>query len=153
AEETWHEMVGSSPRLEPVSPEPDGFADLTIPTLEMSRRSPPKPSRSRLPFIVGGAVVALLLVVGGFFLSRAGSKKAETRSAKNPAPEVDPKTKASPKGSDAKAGDTRQVEIAPGVSVAVCWVPAGQCQLGSSKSERDEVEKFFMKEQSWLKDE
>ncbi len=45
-----------------------------------------------------------------------------------------------PKGrSLPKPGETRDIEIAPGVKMTFCWIPAGKCQLGSPKAERDAV--------------
>ena len=38
-----------------------------------------------------------------------------------------------------KAGEERSFEIADGVKMVFCWVPAGEAQLGSPKAERDAV--------------
>ena len=56
-------------------------------------------------------------------------------------------------------GEIRKFEIAPGVLMEFCWVPPGEVQLGSPKSERDEVLKQFIglkivtdgKESNWLR--
>ena len=38
-----------------------------------------------------------------------------------------------------KAGEEREFEIADGVKMKFCWIPAGEAQLGSPKAERDSV--------------
>jgi formylglycine-generating enzyme required for sulfatase activity len=38
-----------------------------------------------------------------------------------------------------KPGEEREFEIAQGVKMVFCWIPAGECQLGSHQAERDEV--------------
>lgn len=40
-----------------------------------------------------------------------------------------------------KAGELRKFEIAKGVEMEFCWIPAGEAQLGSPKAERDAVYK------------
>jgi formylglycine-generating enzyme required for sulfatase activity len=42
---------------------------------------------------------------------------------------------------DPKPGEEREFEIAKGVKMKFCWIPAGEAQLGSPKSERDAVMK------------
>jgi formylglycine-generating enzyme required for sulfatase activity len=51
-----------------------------------------------------------------------------------------------------KAGEERAVEIANGVKVVFCYIPAGEAQLGSPKAERDAVRKAINKEEEpeWL---
>jgi len=48
--------------------------------------------------------------------------------------------------------DTREIEIAPRVTMTFCWVPKGECQLGSPKDEQDYVTKTFFegKRPDWL---
>jgi formylglycine-generating enzyme required for sulfatase activity len=43
-----------------------------------------------------------------------------------------------------KGGEVVEVEIAKGVKMTFCWVPAGESQLGSPKAERLEVLKLIM---------
>ena len=38
-----------------------------------------------------------------------------------------------------KPGAVVEAEVAPGVKMKFCWVPAGEAQLGSPKAERDEA--------------
>jgi len=45
-----------------------------------------------------------------------------------------------------KAGEERSFEIAAGVKMAFCWIPAGEAQLGSPKAERDAVLKQMIDE-------
>jgi formylglycine-generating enzyme required for sulfatase activity len=40
-------------------------------------------------------------------------------------------------------GEIRNIEIAPGVKMVFCWIPAGDCQLGSTKYEQDYIIKTF----------
>ena len=42
-----------------------------------------------------------------------------------------------------KAGEERAFEIANGVKMKFCWIPAGECQLGSPKEEQDFITKTF----------
>ena len=53
---------------------------------------------------------------------------------------------------DPVAGEERSIEIADGVKVLVCYIPAGECQLGSPAAERTEVLKLLKKakEPAWL---
>ncbi len=46
-------------------------------------------------------------------------------------------------GGGAKPGEEREIEIARGVKMQFCWVPAGEAQLGSPKDERDYANKTF----------
>ena len=50
-------------------------------------------------------------------------------------------------------GETCEVEIAPNAKMTFCWVPAGECKLGSPKAERDAVLKLIGKtvEPDWLR--
>ncbi len=56
------------------------------------------------------------------------------------------------KASDPKPGEERSVEIAKGVDMVFCWIPAGTARLGSPKAERDEVMKQMKakEEPEWL---
>ncbi len=49
-------------------------------------------------------------------------------------------------------GEVVEVEIAKGVKMKLCWIPAGKVQLGSPKSEQDYVTKTFYdgKRPEWL---
>ena len=42
-----------------------------------------------------------------------------------------------------KPGEERSIEIADGVKMTFCWVPAGECQLGSPQAEQDYITKTF----------
>lgn len=42
---------------------------------------------------------------------------------------------------DPKPGEVRRFEIAKGVFMEFCWIPPGECQLGSCKEEQDYVTK------------
>lgn len=44
---------------------------------------------------------------------------------------------------DLKPGQVAEVEVAKGVVMKFCWVPAGEAQLGSPQAERDEVVKLL----------
>jgi formylglycine-generating enzyme required for sulfatase activity len=50
-------------------------------------------------------------------------------------------------------GEVVEVEIADGVKMKFCWIPAGKAQLGSPKSEQDYVTKTFGGKPEWLDDE
>ncbi len=56
-----------------------------------------------------------------------------------------------------KPGETRDIEIAPGVKMTFCWIPesVGECQLGSPQEEQDYITKTFYegKRPSWLNSE
>ncbi len=54
--------------------------------------------------------------------------------------------------SEPKPGEERSVEIADGVKMVFCWIPAGTAQLGSPRAERDEVLKQLKakEEPEWL---
>ena len=54
-----------------------------------------------------------------------------------------------------RPGETREIEITAGVKMTFCWVPKGECQLGSPKAERDEALKLISaaKEPEWLQSE
>jgi formylglycine-generating enzyme len=53
----------------------------------------------------------------------------------------------------AKPGEVIDVEIAPGVKMPFCWIPAGKTQLGSSQTERDFIVKTVPGPPSHLEDE
>ena len=72
---------------------------------------------------------------GGMKGGRPEPKKDQEAVPKQPEPEQ--------KVILPKAGDTREIEIAPGVNMTFCWVPKGECQLGSPKDEQDYVTKTF----------
>ncbi|MBM3981984.1 MAG: hypothetical protein FJ304_17260 [Planctomycetes bacterium] len=127
--------------LEPVEAEPE-------------RRKP------RVLLFAGGSVLACgLLVAVVLALLPTGKPTEPTQPTAQNGPKGDdtgtapnPKEKAEPKGVVPKAGEERAVEIAPGVTMTFCWVPAGECQLGSPKSERDVVLKSTNEvvEPEWL---
>jgi hypothetical protein len=52
-------------------------------------------------------------------------------------------------------GEIVEIEIAKGVKMKFCWIPAGKAQLGSPKSEQDYVTKnsFGGKRPDWFDDE
>jgi len=62
-------------------------------------------------------------------------------------------------GKDRKGGDEVEFEIADGVKMVFCWVPPGECALGSPKAEREAVMKQLVElkfakegeEVDWLK--
>ncbi len=72
---------------------------------------------------------------GEWLVSRSGAR-----------PKVDPRPKAEPSptlivaGGDPKAGEERDFEIAKGVTMRFCWVPAGKATLGSPAGEKDRAE-------------
>ena len=59
---------------------------------------------------------------------------------------------ATPIGDEPKPGEVRKFEIAQSVFMEFCWIPPGEAQLGSPKSERDEVLKLIKEntEPDWL---
>lgn len=88
--------------------------------------------------------------------SKGGSDGSQVPK-KEPEPEPkksDPKKEPEPKAVLPKAGDTREVEIAPGVKMTFCWVPPGTAMLGSPKGEAqrltDEVEHEYTSQGFWL---
>jgi formylglycine-generating enzyme required for sulfatase activity len=62
---------------------------------------------------------------------------------------------AAPMPEERKPGEVVEVEIAKGVNMKFCWIPAGKVQLGSPKSEQDYVTKMYHggKRRDWLDDE
>ncbi len=68
---------------------------------------------------------------------------------------VDLRAAPAPKDLIPKPGQVVEVEIAKGVKMKFCWVPAGEAQLGSPKAERQEVLKQIKedKEPEWLSSE
>ncbi|MBP3957225.1 SUMF1/EgtB/PvdO family nonheme iron enzyme [Gemmata sp. G18] len=50
-------------------------------------------------------------------------------------------------------GETREFRLPDGVTMTFCWVPPGECQLGSPSAERDTVLKSFGQAPAWLPDE
>jgi formylglycine-generating enzyme required for sulfatase activity len=46
-----------------------------------------------------------------------------------------------------KAGEEQEFEIAAGVKMKFCWIPSGEAQLGSPKTERDAVQKQLIKDE------
>jgi sulfatase modifying factor 1 len=54
-----------------------------------------------------------------------------------------------------KAGEEREFEIAVGLKMVFCWIPAGETQLGSPKEEQDYFTKTYFdgKRSEWLDDE
>jgi serine/threonine protein kinase/formylglycine-generating enzyme required for sulfatase activity len=47
-------------------------------------------------------------------------------------------------------GEEIKVELAAGVKMTFCWVPAGEAQLGAPNAELENVLKLFKKEPDWL---
>jgi formylglycine-generating enzyme required for sulfatase activity len=52
-----------------------------------------------------------------------------------------------------KPAEVVEVEIAKGVKMKFCWIPAGEAHLGSPKSEQDYVANFFGKRLGWFDEE
>ena len=111
--------------------------------------------------IVSGVVALLVLIVCFVVFARhprpsvsTASKPIEPKPSV-PSPGVPPKPvvpESNPGKLVPRPGETREVEIADGVFMTFCWVPAGECQLGSPKDERDAVLKALneTKEPDWL---
>jgi formylglycine-generating enzyme required for sulfatase activity len=99
------------------------------------------PRSWKLPIL--GAIAALLgfaiiAVLGASLLRNRSAKNRESADEPQPVVAVPPgKKSADPPVESIKAGATRQVEIAPGVFMIFCWIPPGECQLGSPEEERD----------------
>jgi formylglycine-generating enzyme required for sulfatase activity len=51
-----------------------------------------------------------------------------------------------------KAGEEREFEIADGMKMKLCWIPAGEVQLGAPKEEHEFIVKTFLdgKHEDWL---
>jgi formylglycine-generating enzyme required for sulfatase activity/serine/threonine protein kinase len=111
------------------------------------------PRRVRRFGLVPGVllVVALVLVaVAVALVGRSGKRtdptgagdiaQATPQPPRKDAPDPEP-----PKGGSKltvpKVGDTCEIEIAPNVRMVFCWIPAGECQLGSPKAEQDYIRK------------
>ena len=123
-------------------------------------RRQPEPAKRGLVAILIGSVLALGLVVGvAMSLLPSGKQSEPTKSAEQPkSGPPDPKKGAAPDPGPVparipKLGETRDLEIANGVKMTFCWVPAGECQLGSPKSERDTLmaELKETEEPDWLR--
>ncbi len=88
------------------------------------------PARNRMPLFIGGAVVAVALVVGGIVLATRGGAGAETAAAQAPAPVVDPGKPAEP-GKPAvdpepsKPVDPPVVAGSKTISISVTSAPVG----------------------------
>jgi sulfatase modifying factor 1 len=67
-------------------------------------------------------------------------------------PPVDTQQSSMVVSSTPQAGEEREFEIAAGVKMVFCWIPAGEAQLGSPKAERDALLKQYglTKEPDWL---
>ncbi len=67
-------------------------------------------------------------------------------------PKVDPRPVPMTAAGDPKGGDEKTFEIAKGVRMTFCWVPAGEAQLGSPKAEQDDLVKTYLdgKRPEWL---
>ncbi len=121
-------------------------------------------SRNRVPpwalaLVLFGAAVGAT----GFYYATRGRQSDPTPPAPDeakggsPLPDGRP-----PEGNGAtggmplpKPGDTREFALPEGVSMTFCWVPGGESQLGSPKSERDLMSKLYKltDEPGWLRDE
>jgi formylglycine-generating enzyme required for sulfatase activity/serine/threonine protein kinase len=140
---------------------------------------PPKPpaAKPRTRWKVAAAAAGVVLAAGlayALVSPLVGSRKAKEtadraggpsgRPADSPAPPpVPPKAATAADAGDTaparlppkapKPGDGCDVEIADGVSMAFCWVPAGETQLGSPDAEREAVLKAIGQatEPDWLK--
>jgi len=69
---------------------------------------------------------------GEWLVSQAGAR-----------PMIEPRPTPMTASADLKGGDEKVFEIAKGVKMTFCWVPAGDAQLGSPKAEQDYVTKTF----------
>ncbi len=123
-----------------------------------------KAKPARWPMIVGSVVLGLLLVVVGIQLTvrtKQGTvavatpeKAVEEFKMKDEKQTVPTPIARGPVPGDflgdlaaglfgRNGGDEVSFEIADGVKMLFCWIPAGQCQLGSPKAEQDYVTKTF----------
>ncbi len=129
-------------------------------------------SANPLTAIWVGAALLLVLVVAGVVLFGGGrSKQSEpttpterVEKPKGATPPVTPKDKdpdpkpkdtdPKPKDTDPKPGDTRDIEIADGVKMTFCWIPAGNATLGAPANEKDrdlnEGEREYTSKGFWM---
>jgi formylglycine-generating enzyme required for sulfatase activity len=58
-------------------------------------------------------------------------------------------------GDSPKSGEERSFNLGDGVNIVMCFIPKGECQLGSSRAERDAVMRQLIEdiEPTWLKTE
>ena len=139
------------------------FGDLVevLVTKKVRTKRTRKAKPARWPMIVGSVVLGLLLVVVGIQMTvrtKQGTvavatpekaveefkKKDEKQTVPTPIARG-PMFPGDAPGvlSDRKGGDEISFEIADGVKMLFCWIPAGECQLGSPKAEQDYVTKTF----------
>ncbi len=143
-----------------------------------SDRGREKPAKRRFVAILVGSVLALGLVVGiAMSLLPSGKQsepskptdRAEQPMGGNPPVPKERNSEVNPPGP--KEGETpdpdpvpakaptadeaRDIEIADSVKMTFCWIPSGECQLGSPKAEQDYITQtlFKGKRPTWLDDE
>ncbi|MBN9122321.1 MAG: SUMF1/EgtB/PvdO family nonheme iron enzyme [Planctomycetes bacterium] len=129
---------------------------------DRSAVQPPLPSTTRLsePSGVAGRVRSpsfkTKVLGAALVLAAIGAATAVVREIsrpRTPSTEQEARPNGNPSFSAApQPGETRSVEMAPGVVMAFCWVPAGECRLGSPHNEQDYLTKalFEGKRPNWL---
>ncbi|HYH66584.1 MAG TPA: SUMF1/EgtB/PvdO family nonheme iron enzyme [Urbifossiella sp.] len=127
----------------PASPEP---------VISRPNTAPPARPRRRMALVAGGALVLALVTAGAVVLLRPSPRPessapavaadaARTEPKGSPSPLPPGPTPAPSAPTVPRPGETRDVEIAAGVKMTFCWVPAGESQLGSPKAELDAIER------------
>jgi formylglycine-generating enzyme required for sulfatase activity/serine/threonine protein kinase len=152
-------LIGAGDPLPHTAPAPRRPKPLPRPEPE------PEPRKRRTLLVVVGSVLALGLLAGVVIaLLPSGPRPEPTQPTAQNGPKVgnkgttpdhnpkggvtpkkgtpEPKTELDSKVAAPNAGDTREVEIARGTKMTLCWIPKGECQLGSPKTERITVMKL-----------
>ncbi len=127
-----------------VSAEESAFANLcddeetyrTKNAPELEREPERAPKRGKALLLAGGALALVAMIGVAIALGTGGKKPDEVAQKGNdprPVPQLVSKEGTFP--ANPKAGDECDIEIAPNTKMRFCYIPAGECQLGSPKAE------------------
>jgi formylglycine-generating enzyme required for sulfatase activity/tRNA A-37 threonylcarbamoyl transferase component Bud32 len=139
----------SSPSEPYVVPSPLPTRAGSEPDIETERAEEwPEEAKKRRRGLLALFLVACVALAGALFLAVRDPKPNELAKQpevpapkpKKPEPKVLPKPKNVPTfPANPKAGDEYDIEIAPNTKMRFCYIPAGECQLGSPKTEAHRV--------------
>ena len=144
----------------------DSFASEIVPAVESTVPSldfdpPPKSRRILWVGLTAGISVLLLIVLALAFGNKATDSERVSDGTRPPTvPEptrprrVEPPVAKAPVVEAAGAKAEKSIEIAAGVKMRFCWIPAGKATLGSPASEKErsasEAERGYATEGFWL---
>jgi formylglycine-generating enzyme required for sulfatase activity len=139
-----------------------------------AKKGQDRKAKSKLPQFIGGGVLAVALMIGGIIALSSGGKSEPSQAAvaKNDRPQlvrvvapagkkeitagplVQTKKDTKVELTSREPGEVAEVEIAKGMIMKFCWVPAGNGKLGSPATEKergtDETEHEFTTKGFWL---